>query len=197
VEHPVTEMICGVDLVRAQIEIAAGGAVPLTQGGLRANGHAIECRICAEDPDSGFLPATGSIRLLRVPVGEHIRFENALEEGQRVTADFDPMLAKLVVWGKDRGEATDRMLAALKQLTILGLRTNIDYLVRVLETGAFRKGALHTGFVAEYADVLLPAAVDERLQDRVLIAAALGQRAFRDAIAAVEEPYASMAGWRN
>jgi acetyl/propionyl-CoA carboxylase alpha subunit len=197
VEHPVTEMICGIDLVRAQIEIAAGSALPLAQGDVRANGHAIECRICAEDPDSGFLPATGSIHLLRAPAGEHIRFENALEEGQRVTADFDPMLAKLAVWGKDRGDATDRMVAALKQLTILGLRTNIDYSVRVLETGAFRDGKLHTGFVAEHAGALSPAPVDESLQDRILIAAALGQRAFRNAIAAVEEPYASMAGWRN
>lgn len=197
VEHPVTEMICGIDLVRAQIEIAAGHGLPLTDREARANGHAIECRICAEDPDSGFLPATGPIRLLRFPVGEHIRFENALEEGQRITADFDPMLAKLVVWGKDRGDATERMVAALKQLTILGLRTNIDYLIRILETDAFREGALHTGFVAEHADALSPAPVDARLQDRILIAAALGQRAFRDAIAVVEEPYAEMAGWRN
>jgi acetyl/propionyl-CoA carboxylase alpha subunit len=183
--------------VRAQIEIAAGGALPLIQDKVRANGHAIECRVCAEDPDSGFLPATGSIRLLRAPTGEHMRFENALEEGQRVTADFDPMLAKLVVWGQDRGEAAERMVAALRELTILGLRTNIDYLVRMLETAAFRDGALHTGFVVEHADVLVPASVDAHLEDRVLIAAALGQRAFRDAIAVVEEPYASMAGWRN
>jgi propionyl-CoA carboxylase alpha chain/3-methylcrotonyl-CoA carboxylase alpha subunit/acetyl-CoA/propionyl-CoA carboxylase biotin carboxyl carrier protein len=197
VEHPVTEMVCGIDLVRAQIEIAAGQGLPLTQATVSANGHAIECRICAEDPDSGFLPATGPVRLLRAPVGEHIRFENAIEEGQQVTADFDPMLAKLVVWGKDRADATERMTAALKQLVILGLRTNIDYLIRVLQTPAFRDGALHTGFVTEHADALAPAAVDERLQDRVLIAAALGQRAFRDAIAGVAEPYASMAGWRN
>jgi len=197
VEHPVTEMICGIDLVRTQIEIAAGLGLPLSQSEARANGHAIECRLCAEDPDSGFLPATGSIRLLRAPAGEHVRFENALEEGQRVTADFDPMLAKLVVWGKDRGEATGRMIAALRQLTILGLRTNIDYLVRVLETPAFRDGALHTGFVAEHADALAPAPVEARLRDRILIAAALGQRTFRDAITLVEEPYASMAGWRN
>ena len=197
VEHPVTEMICGIDLVRAQIEIAAGKGLPLAQRDVRATGHAIECRICAEEPDAGFRPATGPIRLLRAPTGEHIRFENALEEGQRVTADFDPMLAKLVAWGKDRDEATQRMTVALKQLTILGLRTNIDYLIRVLETGAFRDGALHTGFVGEHAEALAPAALDERLRDRILIAAALGQRAFRDAVAGVGEPYASMAGWRN
>jgi propionyl-CoA carboxylase alpha chain/3-methylcrotonyl-CoA carboxylase alpha subunit/acetyl-CoA/propionyl-CoA carboxylase biotin carboxyl carrier protein len=197
VEHPVTEMICGIDLVRAQIEIAAGHGLPWAQDALRAHGHAIECRICAEDPDAGFVPATGPIRLLRSPVGDHVRFENALEQGQRVTADFDPMLAKLVVWGNNRAEATERMVAALKQLTILGLRTNIDHLIRVMETGAFRDGALHTGFVAEHAGALSPAPVDESLQDRILIAAALGQRAFRDAIAVVGEPYASMAGWRN
>jgi len=197
VEHPVTEMICGIDLVRAQVEIAAGRGLPLAQSEARVRGHAIECRICAEDPDAGFLPATGPIRLLRAPEAEHVRFESALEQGQRVTADFDPMLAKLVAWGKDRAEATDRMIVALKQLTILGLRTNIDYLTRVLETAAFRDGALHTGFIAEHADILAPAAVDERLRDRILIAAALGQRAFRDAITGVSEPHASMGGWRN
>jgi acetyl/propionyl-CoA carboxylase alpha subunit len=195
VEHPVTEMICGFDLVRTQIEIAAGGGLPLTQSQARVDGHAIECRICAEDPDAGFLPATGPVRLLRAPTGEHIRFENALEQGQRVTADFDPMLAKLVVWGKDRAEATDRMAAALKQLTILGVRTNIDYLIRVLETAAFRDGALHTGFVVEHGDALAPVPVDDGLRDKILIAAALGQRTFRDAIADVGEPHASMAGW--
>jgi propionyl-CoA carboxylase alpha chain/3-methylcrotonyl-CoA carboxylase alpha subunit/acetyl-CoA/propionyl-CoA carboxylase biotin carboxyl carrier protein len=197
VEHPVTEMICGIDLVRVQIEIAAGRGLPFAQGAARASGHAIECRICAEDPDNNFLPATGPVRLLRVPAGPHLRFENALDEGQRVTADFDPMLAKLVAWGETRAAAIARMIAALRELTILGVRTNVDYLARVLATEAFRAGAIHTGFIAEHAAVLAPPALDPLVRDRALIAAALGQRGFRDAIATVDEPYASMGGWRN
>jgi propionyl-CoA carboxylase alpha chain/3-methylcrotonyl-CoA carboxylase alpha subunit/acetyl-CoA/propionyl-CoA carboxylase biotin carboxyl carrier protein len=197
VEHPVTEMICGVDLVRAQIEIAAGRPLPFAQADVPERGHAIECRICAEDPDAGFMPATGAIRLLRAPAGPHIRFENALDEGQKVTADFDPMLAKLVVWGENRAQATDRMIAALGELTVLGLRTNIDYLRRALDTDAFRRGAIHTGFVSEQADALSATPPDQAARDRALIVAALGQRAFCEAIDNVEEPYASMGGWRN
>ncbi len=102
VEHPVTEMITGVDLVRAQIEIAAGNGLPLAQADVRVRGHSIECRICAEDPERGFLPETGTLRYLGVPEAPHLRFENALDTGQKVTADFDPMLAKLVVHGGDR-----------------------------------------------------------------------------------------------
>ncbi len=160
VEHPVTEMICGVDLVRLQIEIAAGRGLPLAQAGAHARGHAIECRICAEDPDNNFLPATGSICLLRAPAGPDVRFENALREGQRVTADFDPMLAKLVVLGESRAAAIARMIEALGELTILGVRTNVDYLTRILGTEAFGTGSLHTGFIAEHAAALGPPALD-------------------------------------
>ncbi|MFO1115985.1 MAG: biotin carboxylase N-terminal domain-containing protein [Beijerinckiaceae bacterium] len=197
VEHPVTEMICNIDLVRAQIEIAAGLAMPLVQTQTRASGHSIECRICAEEPDNNFLPATGVIRLLHAPVGPHVRFESALCEGQRVSADFDPMLAKLVVWGTDRSQAIDRMVAALRELTVLGLRTNIDYLVRILRTNAFRSGSIHTGFVVEQAAELAPVPAARRDRDHALIIAALGQREFRAAIENVEEPYASIGGWRN
>jgi len=197
VEHPVTEMICAVDLVRIQLEIAAGRGLPFGQTDVRASGHAVECRICAEDPDNGFLPATGPIRLLQVPTEAHLRFESALEQGQRVTADFDPMLAKLVAFGESRAAAIERMTAALRKLTILGVRTNIDYLARVLASDAFCAGAIHTGFVTEHAGALTPPALDPRARDRALIAAALGQRGFREAILAVAEPYASMGGWRN
>ena len=197
VEHPVTEMTTGVDLVRAQIEVAAGRPLPFAQTDIGLNGHSIECRICAEDPDEGFLPATGTIRLLLPPAAAHIRFENALDEGQAVTTDFDSMLAKLVVWGQTRAQAIERMRAALAELTLLGLRTNIDYLSRILAAQPFRAGALHTGFVAEHAQALAPAPLDRRLRDHVLIAAALGQRDFQDAIAQVEDPYASMGHWRN
>jgi acetyl/propionyl-CoA carboxylase alpha subunit len=197
VEHPVTEMITGVDLVRAQIEIAAGRGLPFAQGDIAQSGHAIECRICAENPERDFMPETGVIRHLEAPFGPHIRFENALDVGQRITADFDPMLAKLVVHGADRDEAIARSVDALLDLNVLGVRTNVDYLSRLLAHPAFRNGALHTGFVAEHAADLAEPAPDRAMLDRALIAAALGFREFRDQIDFAREPHATIGGWRN
>ena len=197
VEHPVTEMITGVDLVRAQIEIAAGRGLPFSQDAVRAYGHAIECRICAEDPERGFLPETGTLRYLGIPEAPWLRFENALDPGQKVTTDFDSMLAKLVVFGGDRAEAIRRATDALGELALLGVRTNTDYLARILSHAAFRDGDLHTGFVAEHGAALAagePAAAD---LDAVLIAAALGFREFRDIAFGVPEPHATIGRWRN
>ena len=197
VEHPVTEMIAGLDLVAAQIAIAAGQGLPMTQDGVRAQGHAIECRICAEDPDRDFMPETGAIRLLSVPRAPWIRFESALAEGQKVTADFDPMLAKLVVHGADRAEAIARTLEALANLHLLGVKTNVDYLARVIGHPAFADGRLHTGFVAEHAGALAAGAADAHTRDAALIAAALATPAFRDLALGTPEPHASIGFWRN
>jgi 3-methylcrotonyl-CoA carboxylase alpha subunit len=197
VEHPVTEMITGLDLVRTQIEIAAGFGLPFAQDQVSARGSAIECRICAEDPARDFLPETGAIQYLGVPEAPYIRFESALATGQKVTADFDPMLAKLVVYGADRDEAIERAIAALGELAILGVRTNVDYLARIIDHPAFRSGALHTGFVSQHAAALAAGDADPAMLDKALIAAALGFREFRDAAFGVPEPYASMGGWRN
>jgi propionyl-CoA carboxylase alpha chain/3-methylcrotonyl-CoA carboxylase alpha subunit/acetyl-CoA/propionyl-CoA carboxylase biotin carboxyl carrier protein len=197
VEHPVTEMITGLDLVRAQIDIAAGRGLPLAQQAVRANGHAIECRVCAEDPERGFMPATGTVALLDVPQAPWLRFESGLEQGQKVTADFDPMLAKLVVHGADRDEAIARSVKALDDLALLGVTTNIDYLARVLDHPSFRAGDLHTGFVDEHAEALAAPPLDHDATDRLLIAAALGVRDFREAAFGVPEPHASIGPWRN
>ncbi|CAH1651704.1 Biotin carboxylase [Hyphomicrobiales bacterium] len=197
VEHPVTEMITGLDLVRLQLEIAAGHGLPMTQDAVTANGHAIECRICAEDPEHDFLPETGTILHLGVPQAPYLRFENALDRGQRITADFDPMLAKLVVHGPDRGSATERAIAALHDLALLGVTTNIDYLARLLGHPAFASGDLHTGFIAQHGAALAAGPLGEAEQDRALIAAALGLRSFRDLVFDVPEPHASIGLWRN
>jgi propionyl-CoA carboxylase alpha chain/3-methylcrotonyl-CoA carboxylase alpha subunit/acetyl-CoA/propionyl-CoA carboxylase biotin carboxyl carrier protein len=197
VEHPVTEMITGLDLVRAQIEIAAGKGLPLRQDAVRTTGHAIECRICAEDPERDFIPETGAVQHLGVPEAPWLRFENALDPGQRITADFDPMLAKLVVHGADRGEAVARSLLALDELALLGVSTNIDYLGRVLDHTAFRDGDLHTGFVAEHRDALMPPVASPATVAQVLAAAALGLREFRELAFGTPEPHASIGGWRN
>ena len=197
VEHPVTEMITGLDLVRAQIEIAAGKGLPLKQGDVKANGHAIECRVCAENPERDFMPETGSVQYLGVPEADWLRFENALIQGQKVTADFDPMLAKLVVHGATREEATDRSIAALNDLALLGVTTNIDYLARVLDHAAFRACELHTGFVAQHKADLAAQPLDGSALVQALAAAALGFRDFNDLALGTPEPYAAIGGWRN
>jgi propionyl-CoA carboxylase alpha chain/3-methylcrotonyl-CoA carboxylase alpha subunit/acetyl-CoA/propionyl-CoA carboxylase biotin carboxyl carrier protein len=197
VEHPVTEMITGLDLVRTQIEIAAGHGLPLAQSEIARHGHAIECRICAEDPEHDFTPATGTIHYLGVPEAPFIRFENALDPGQKISADFDPMLAKLVVYGANRDEAIARSVAALHELAVLGVRTNTDYLAKVLDHAAFRAGQLHTGFVGEHRADLAAREPDPATLDTVLIAAALGFREFRDLAFGVPEPHATIGHWRN
>ena len=197
VEHPVTEMITGLDLVRAQIEIAAGKGLPLTQADVKAHGHAIECRVCAEDPYRDFMPETGTVQYLGVPEENWLRFENALDQGQKVTADFDPMLAKLVAHGSDRREAIDRSIAALDGLSLLGVKTNIDYLARLLDNSAFRSGDLHTGFVLEHRQELQTPPVPASVLAQVLAAAVLGFRDFQELAVGTPEPYAAMGGWRN
>jgi len=197
VEHPVTEMITGLDLVRLQIEIAGGRDLLPPQDSITTSGHAIECRICAEDPERDFLPATGTILHLDAPRAPHLRFENALDRGQRVTADFDPMLAKLVAHGPDRATAAQRAITALHDLALLGVQTNIDYLARVLGHPAFAAGELHTGFVTQHRTALAPGALAPATRDAVLIAAALGLRDFRDLVLGVPEPHASIGHWRN
>ena len=197
VEHPVTEMITGIDLVRAQMEIAAGHGLPFKQADIRRNGNAIECRICAEDPERDFLPETGIVQYLGKPEAHFLRFENALEKGQRITADFDPMLAKLVVHGETRDQAISRCIAALEELAILGVKTNAEYLERVLAHPAFRAGDLHTGFVTEHAEALNAAPLGAATLDHVLIAAALGFREFREAVFGAPEPHATIGRWRN
>ncbi|HEV7417686.1 MAG TPA: biotin carboxylase N-terminal domain-containing protein [Tianweitania sediminis] len=197
VEHPVTEMITGLDLVRAQIEIAAGKGLPMAQGDLVESGHAIECRICAENPDNDFMPETGVVQYLGVPEADWLRFENALQEGQKVSADFDPMLAKLVVHGNTRSDAVDRSVAALHDLSLLGVTSNIDYLARVLDHSAFRDGDLHTSFVQEHKQALAAPPATGLSLVQALAAAALGYRDFEDLALGTPEPYAAIGGWRN
>ena len=197
VEHPVTEMVTGFDLVRTQLEIASGQGLPCAQSEITVRGHAIECRICAEAPERDFMPETGTVDYLHVPEKPFVRFENALDPGQKVTADFDPMLAKLVVYGADREQALARSVDTLKEIAILGVRTNVDYLARVLGHDAFRAGALHTGFVSEHERALAAEAPEAATLDAVLIAAALGFREFHDAAFDVPEPHATIGRWRN
>jgi len=197
VEHPVTEMITGVDLVEQQLRIAAGEGLSLSQQDIATTGHAIECRICAEDPENGFLPETGRILSLGVPEADTIRFENGLTVGQAVTTDFDPMLAKLVVYGGDREQAASATVDALRDLTLLGVGTNIDYLARVIAHPDFEAGALHTGFVEEHAAELAAGEPDAETRLAAIAAALLSDPDFLIQVDDSPEPYASIGGWRN
>ena len=155
VEHPVTEAVAGVDLVRAQFTVAAGGALPWTQAALSQRGHAIECRVYAEDPGAGFLPQAGPLLLYREPVGPGIRIDSGVVEGGTVSVHYDPLLAKVTVWAESRDAAIARAIAALRAFPILGIRTNVPFLIRLLDHPDVRAGRLHTRFIDEHAGELL------------------------------------------
>ncbi len=154
VEHPVTEAVAGVDLVRAQLAVAEGAPLPWTQESLTQRGHAIECRVYAEDPAAGFLPQAGRLLLYREPSGPGIRVDAGIVEGREVPVTYDPMLAKLTVHAETRAAAIDRAIVALRQYAVLGIRTNIAFLIRVLDHPSFRSGDLHTGFIDQHLDAL-------------------------------------------
>ena len=156
VEHPVTEMTTGLDLVSLQIRLARGDDLSsLTQESIRAIGHSIEGRLYAEDPEMGFLPSPGRLQRFKLPKGiDGLRIDSGVREGDQITFHYDPMIAKIIAHGRDRDEAIARMLTALGQLQIEGVRTNAAFLGRVIDHPAFRAGDTHTGFVAQYASSL-------------------------------------------
>mgnify|MGYP002023732445 FL=1 len=147
VEHPVTEMTTGIDLVQKQFEVAAGLPLGISQEDVMQNGHSIEARIYAEDPKSGFLPSTGTLAVWRPPSGPGIRVDSGAREGDSVTIEFDPMLAKLVVHAPDRESAIRRMDNALSSFVVLGVRTNIDFLRNSLAHHSFISGTIDTDFL--------------------------------------------------
>ena len=159
VEHPVTEMITGVDLVEWQLRIAAGEALPLAQEQLQIRGHALEARIYAEDPDKGFLPSTGRLVHLAPPEESlHVRIDTGIEQGDEITPHYDPMLAKLIVWDENRDKALARMLAALARMRVVGVANNIDFLARVVSSPAFGRAELDTGLIERERSLLFPEA---------------------------------------
>ncbi len=172
VEHPVTELITGEDLVAWQLVVAAGGTLPRSQDELRIEGHAFEARIYAEDPHREFLPATGTIRHLRTPPEDrHVRIDTGVREGDSITVHYDPMIAKLAVWDRNRPMALQRLRRALAQYLVVGTVTNTRFLARVAAHPAFAEGGVDTGFIDSHRDSLLPPAIP--VSDRLLAAAAL------------------------
>ena len=203
VEHPVTEAVTGLDLVHLQFAVASGAPLPWSQEALTQRGHAIECRVYAEDPASGFLPQAGRLLLYREPDGPGVRVDSGVVEGGDVTVHYDPMLAKLVVHAPTRPAAIARARTALTQFPILGIRTNVPFLIALLDHPAFAAGAVDTGFIDRELPTLLQApGTDDTLA--VAAATVIGgtgtswRAPSGDAAAeAAPEPWRDLAGWRN
>ncbi|MCA9791844.1 MAG: 3-methylcrotonyl-CoA carboxylase, partial [Candidatus Eremiobacteraeota bacterium] len=150
VEHPVTELVYAKDLVRLQLEVAQGKPLGFDQSDLSPRGWAIECRLYAEDPNNNFLPSIGTLGVFEPPQAAGIRLDSGVEQGSQVTVHFDPMLAKLVVWGETRAAALQKMLWALRHFVVLGVTTNLEFLAEVLAHPEFEAGNTHTHFLAEH-----------------------------------------------
>jgi acetyl-CoA carboxylase biotin carboxylase subunit len=196
VEHPVTEMVTGLDLVKLQIAIAQGERLPFAQGDLRQRGHAIECRVYAEDPAQGFLPSPGRIVALRAPAGPGVRDDSGVYEGGDVPIHYDPLISKLVAWGADRAEAIARMRRAVSEYAVLGVTTTLPFFDRVLRHPAFVSGDVDTGFIERHRAELGSAPSDE-VRDIAVVAAAV--RALRERASARAEPSNAGSGsaWRR
>ena len=214
VEHPVTEMITGTDLVEWQIRVAAGEALPKQQHELAISGHAIEARIYAENPEKGFLPSIGTLRHMDIPsavtfelggapgtgVPASVRIDSGVREGDAISPFYDPMIAKLIVWGADRKQALARMSQALSQYKIVGLATNIAFLKRLVEGEAFATADLDTGLIERNHGALFPAAQPVPEAAMALAAVALIESE-KEASAAqsganAADPWGQALGWR-
>ncbi len=217
VEHPVTEMITGFDLVEWQLRVAAGEPLPASQETLRIDGHAIEARIYAENPDKGFLPSIGTLRHLRTPPAVEfvrtdapgqqmppapVRIDSGVREGDAITAHYDPMIAKLIVHGVDRGQALARMARALARFEVVGPATNVDFLARLVADPAFVAGDLDTGLIEREKERLLPAPSRPSLRRRAVAAAAVLASELDDAQSPAShpwpaDPWNARSGWRS
>ena len=194
VEHPVTEWVTGIDLVAAQLRVARGESLGLAQSDVTFRGHAIEVRVCAEDPAAGFLPSAGAILALREPAGPGVRVDSGIAMGMAVPVEYDSLLAKISVWGPERSAAVERLRAALRETAVLGPTTNLAFLQDVVALPAFLAGATHTGFVDEHlsgwrqGDAEVAAAA---------IAAALGMHASTAATTSAAAPATPPTPWET
>jgi acetyl-CoA carboxylase biotin carboxylase subunit len=181
VEHPVTELVTGYDLVREQIRVAAGEPLSFRQADVQWHGHAIECRVYAEDPENNFLPSPGTISFLRVPAGPGIRDDGGVYGGAEVSIYYDPLISKLAAWGRDRSEAIDRLRRALDEYQVAGIKTTLPFFREIVRDAEFQAGRLDTGFIARFnerrAAVDPPAdtGTDHTERDIAIIAAALAR----------------------
>ncbi|MGW7268179.1 acetyl-CoA carboxylase biotin carboxylase subunit [Streptomyces sp. NPDC054842] len=193
VEHPVTELVTGLDLVEWQLRVAAGERLPYEQKDISLTGHAVEARICAEDPARGFLPSGGTVLALREPQGDGVRTDSGLSEGTEVGSLYDPMLSKVIAYGPDRATALRRLRAALAGTVTLGVQTNAGFLRRLLAHPAVVAGELDTGLVEREADSLLPGDVPEEVYEA---AAAVRLDALAPRGTGWTDPFSVPDGWR-
>ncbi|GAB1595589.1 acetyl/propionyl/methylcrotonyl-CoA carboxylase subunit alpha [Lysobacter claricitrinus] len=203
VEHPVTEMVTGLDLVEWQLRVASGESLPVTQDALAQRGHAIEVRLYAEDPDAGFLPGSGRLERLRLPTAaEGVRVDSGVVEGDTVTIFYDPMIAKLIVHGADRAQALARMRSALAQCEIAGPKSNVEFLERLVRHPAVVDGTIDTGYLDRHLDEFLSTSSSD--DSRLFVAAVVArlvshERGARGCNAASNDPtspWATPDGWR-
>ncbi|MCA9965720.1 MAG: acetyl-CoA carboxylase biotin carboxylase subunit [Anaerolineales bacterium] len=204
VEHPVTEMVTGLDLATWQIRIAAGERLSLAQADIRQRGHALECRVYAEDPANHFLPSTGEIVWYKRPFGPNIRVDDGIATGSVVTPYYDPMLAKVITWGASRAEAIAKMVQALESMVVLGITTNIPYLLAILQEPQFQAGRTNTHYLAThlagwkgetavFETEWLGLAAMELLAGRRVS----GNGGVNEGKTAVFDPWGMAGGWRN
>jgi acetyl-CoA/propionyl-CoA carboxylase biotin carboxyl carrier protein len=197
VEHPVTESITGKDLVFEQLRIAAGEPLGYTQAEIPNCGHALELRIYAEDAARGYTPTTGPLLRLRPPAGEGLRWDSGVIEGGEVTAAFDPMIAKLIIHGADRAETLARADRALRDTVLLGCKTNIGFLRRLIVHPAFVAGEVHTGFLDANPQIAAEPALPAARLQALLAAAAVNTKTMRDGADAIPALHAALGAWRN
>jgi acetyl-CoA carboxylase biotin carboxylase subunit len=198
VEHPITEMITGVDLVRAQLRVAAGEPLWFEQDDLRVNGHAVECRVYAEDPYAGFRPSPGRLVGYREPQGPFVRVDSGVDEGGEVPIHYDPMIAKLVVWGRDREEALTRCRRALHDYRIVGIPTSIPFFLALFDDPDFRAGRYHTGFLTlPWLTEHLVEPFEASAPDDLAFAAAAVARLEADAGRRVDGPGEDTSAWKR
>jgi len=183
VEHPVTELVTGIDLVREQIRVASGEPLSFTQDDVQVTGHAIECRVYAEDPENNFLPSPGKITRLRLPHGPGVRDDGGVYEGSEVSIYYDPMISKFATYGRDRAEAVDRMRRALMEYQVAGIKTTLQFFREVMLDEEFIAGNLDTGFIEKFNERRKASKPDAVARDMALIAAALSYTKLKPTIA--------------
>ena len=177
VEHPVTELVTGIDLVREQINVAFGEKLSFTQDDIKMNGHAIECRVYAEDPENNFLPSPGKITRLRLPQGSGVRDDGGIYEGSEISIYYDPMISKFCVFGRNRAEAIDRMRRALQEYEVGGIKTTLPFFREIVEDADFIEGKLDTGFIPRFFERKRATEISQTEKDIAIIAATLSYSA--------------------
>ncbi len=201
VEHPVTEMVTGLDLVKLQIRVAAGEPLPFSQEDVKLSGHAVECRLYAEDPENNFFPSPGTILSRRAPSGPGIRLDDGVYEGFTVSTEYDPMLGKLIAWGADRAEAIARLARALEEHSVTGIKTNLGFLLGILRDPEFLRGEIYTRWLDERLPQLLAAMQTQKheavAEDAAIIAALLHSLGTKAQLPTIGTDAAAESRWKR